>query len=361
MWVVYRDAVSGLEYLRSCRELRSDGLFFDLDGYRLHCFQEFREVAEDEDHPWHELAVHLDGRGVRSMDDALGQWRMAELLAAVPDACFRRRVWSGLASDDDREAAVAELLEVAGTDVVTLLDAALSAAGSEGGTSTAQAESRILTELESALELARFAWKREPVRGEEPGWMAELSATLGDPVTWATLVTWVLVRHLGEVGGRRDRGTKARERFAEWHLRSALVDFVMALGRSEDDARRAAVAVDLMIETVAWRSKAKGLEGMGPALSEIVSSTAGQRYLRVNSHADVLWFHREAFEELLRWMILAWVSDGIVEDSEGAPADIEAAAAVWDTLITAAKRSGFRVAEFIEILIAANELAAAED
>jgi glycosidase len=360
LWVVYRDAVSGLEYLRSCRELRSDGLFFDLDGYRLHCFQEFREVAEDEDRPWHELAVHLDGRGVRNMDDALGQWRMAELLEPFR-RLLSREIFERLASDDDREGAVAELLEVAGTDVVNLLDAALSAARSEAGTSTAQTESRILTELESVLGLARFAWKREPVRGEEHGWMAELSATLGDPVVWATLMTWVLVRHLGEVGGRRDRGTKARERFADWHLRSALVDFVMALGRSEDDGQRAADAVDLMIETVVWRSKTKGLEGIGPALAEMFSSSAGLRYLRVNRHAEVLWFHREAFEELLRWMMLAWVSDGIVEDSEGAPADIGAAAAVWETLIRAARASGYRAAEFVEILTAADKLAAAED
>ena len=175
------------------------------------------------------------------------------------------------------------------------------------------------------------------------------------------LVAWVLVRHLGEVGGRGDREEMARERFAEWHLRSALVDLVMALGRSEDDGQRAALAVDLMIETVGWRSKAKGLEGMGPALAELVGNENGQQYLRVNRHADVLWFHREAFEELLRWMILAWVSDGIVEDSEGAPANLAATAAVWETLVAAAEGSGFRVAGFIEILIAADDLTAAEN
>jgi hypothetical protein len=60
-------------------------------------------------------------------------------------------------------------------------------------------------------------------------------------------------------------------------------------------------------------------------------------------------------------MILAWVADGIVEDSTGAAADIEAAAAVWDALMTAANESGFRVTGLIEILNAANELAAADD
>ena len=356
LWVVYRDSVSGLEYLRSCRELRSGGLFFDLDGYRLHCFQEFRETVEDEDHPWHELAAHLDGQGVRSVDDALGQWHMRELLKP-----FRRmlspEIAKRLASDDDREEAVVDLLELARTEVEALLEAALSAARCEGERSVAQIESRILTEIEAVLELARHVRKPEKGRGEEESWEVGLAEALGDPVAWMILVAWVLVRHLGEVGGRDDRQEMTRERFTEWYLGSALVDLVIALDRSEDDGRRAALAVDLMNQTVSWRSKVKGLEGIGPALTEIVGDEKGQEFLRVNSHADVLWFQREAFEELLRWMLLGWVSDGIVEDSEDAPATIAATAAVWEALVLAAEASGFRVADLLEVLTAADDLA----
>jgi glycosidase len=360
LWVVYRDAVSGLEHLKSCRELRSDGFFFDLDAYRLHCFQEFRETVEDEDHPWGELAVHLDGRGVHSIDDALGQWRMRGLLEPFR-SLLSPEILRRLASNDDRELAVAELLEVASTEVAALLDAALSVTGSKGGKNTAQIESRILTELEAVLELAQHTRNPEKGRSKKESWAVELEGALGDPVAWVTLVSWVLVRRLGEVGDRGDRQEMARERFAEWHLRSALVDLVMALGRSEKDGRRTALAVDLMIETVAWRSKTRGLEGLGPALTEMVGNENGQLYLRVNRHADILWFDREAFEELLRWMLLAWVSDGIVEDSESASANLAATAAVWETLVAAAEGSGFQLAGFIKILIAADDLTASEE
>jgi hypothetical protein len=103
------------------------------------------------------------------------------------------------------------------------------------------------------------------------------------------------------------------------------------------------------------------MKGMGLALAEMAGDEKVQRYLRVNRHADVLWFQREAFEELLRWMILAWVSDGIVEDSESAPANIAATVPVWEALVSAAQGSGFRVAGFIEILIAADDLTASKD
>ncbi|MEJ2190383.1 MAG: alpha-amylase, partial [Acidobacteriota bacterium] len=58
-WLAFRDAVSGLEYLRSCAELRSEGLFVELGAYNLHVFVDFRELREDEHRPLKQLAAHL--------------------------------------------------------------------------------------------------------------------------------------------------------------------------------------------------------------------------------------------------------------------------------------------------------------
>jgi hypothetical protein len=74
-----------------------------------------------------------------------------------------------------------------------------------------------------------------------------------------------------------------------------------------------------------------------------------------------LWFHREAFEELLLWVMLAWISEDVVEDSEGAPANIAATGAIWRTLVGAAQDSGFRLIDFLETLRVANDLATSDD
>ena len=46
MFVTFRDARTGLAYLRSCRDLRERGLWLALDAYQGHVFWEFREVAD---------------------------------------------------------------------------------------------------------------------------------------------------------------------------------------------------------------------------------------------------------------------------------------------------------------------------
>jgi hypothetical protein len=296
---------------------------------------------------------------VRSIDEALGQWRMKHILK--PFRCMLSpEIFQRLVSDEHREDAVVEFLEVARSEVAALLDGVLLATEGEAGKGSPRIEGRILTELEAVLELLEHIRKTRKDRREGKGWEFDLEGALGDPVSWMTLVAWVLVRHLGEVGVGCDRHEIARVRMTEWFMDSAFVDLVHDLDRSEADARRAALAVDLMIETVEWRSKIRGLEGIGSALSEIVGDEKGQEYLRVNTYADVLWFQREAFEELLRWMILAWVSDGIVKESEGALENLIAADAVWRTLVTAAERSRFSVAGFTEILNVANDVTASK-
>ena len=217
-------------------------------------------------------------------------------------------------------------------------------------------EGRVLNEMETVCELAKHAASLDPEHGDGGGWLEELAASLDDPATWATLVSWVAARHLGEVGGLEGQVARAIDRFRAWHLRSAVIDHVMALGRSEEQGRRTADAVELLIETVGWRDEVSGLEGIGLALERVLSDGRGRRYLRTNEHADVVWFNREAFDELLRWMILVWILDGLVEESEDAPDLFVSAAAVWETLTSAAENSGYRSAQFLEVLGVANQL-----
>ena len=71
MFVTFRDSRTGLEYVRSCREIREKGLELSLDAYRSHVFWEFREVRDGVSGQWARLAARLGGDGVPSLDDAL--------------------------------------------------------------------------------------------------------------------------------------------------------------------------------------------------------------------------------------------------------------------------------------------------
>ncbi len=168
-YLIMRDAVTGLEYLKACRQLREDGLRLDLGAYELHCFVALREVVSDEGHPWAELATELDGSGVRSLDEALGVRVMAPVLDPIR-RLLETSTLRDLAAPVTSVDAIARLRESAAEEVDAVVAAAAERAGFQG--SLTAVEAAMLTDLEALLALA-------PLVGEEaPG------------VGWLTIRPW---------------------------------------------------------------------------------------------------------------------------------------------------------------------------
>ncbi len=71
LFVVFRDAVTHLEYVRDCRELIELGFYLELGAFKYHVFWEFRIVVSSEESPYRALAADLAGSGVPSIDEAL--------------------------------------------------------------------------------------------------------------------------------------------------------------------------------------------------------------------------------------------------------------------------------------------------
>ena len=63
-FAVFKDYVTGLEYIRSCRELTDKGLYVELGGYQCHVFLDWRFVNSSE---WGMVNSALNGRGVPSV------------------------------------------------------------------------------------------------------------------------------------------------------------------------------------------------------------------------------------------------------------------------------------------------------
>ena len=67
-YVIFKDYVTHLEYIRSCEELWKKGLYVELHAYQHHVFMDWRFV---DDERWLDIYVALNGAGVESMQ---GKW-----------------------------------------------------------------------------------------------------------------------------------------------------------------------------------------------------------------------------------------------------------------------------------------------
>ena len=100
-FVAFREARSGLEFVRAGRELVERGFRVELDAYRCLVFGSVREVRDRPDEPWAELASKLGHGGVPSLDEALADLRLGPVHEAVaalvtprldPSEIARRRI-----------------------------------------------------------------------------------------------------------------------------------------------------------------------------------------------------------------------------------------------------------------------------
>ena len=69
-YVIFKDSITELEYIRSSKEIWEKGLYVELKAYKYHAFLDFREV-KDEEQLYMLIYKKLRGRGVRSIKDEL--------------------------------------------------------------------------------------------------------------------------------------------------------------------------------------------------------------------------------------------------------------------------------------------------
>jgi glycosidase len=348
-WLVLPDAASGLEYLRSCEELRTEGLRLDLGAYRLHCFVGLREVVEDAEHPWSALAAELAGGGVPSIDEALELRQLAPVVDPLR-RLLSPRVLEGLASPAHRVAAVSELGELAVAEVASVVAAAVAHLRLD--VSTVPHQLAMLNDLEAVFALAGLVDRISaglPFDGDPE--LRALADALREPQQWAALLSWVVTRRLGRLEGDDTLGERARRRFRGWQLGALLDDALGALQLPEGTGRSTATAVELMLAAERWLLPCADSHDAPRALLEaLFADPVGRRFLGVNLHEGVRWFNREAYLELISGLLVAGSVRAVTETPDKAIESVTARCRVFEELEEAAIAAGYQVDDLLDAM-----------
>ena len=321
-FAIFRDHTSDLEYIRSTQEVFDRGLYVELGAYQYHVFLDFREVREDERHPYRQLADYLSGRGVPSIVDALREVFLQPVHSSfrelVNARMFHQLMDAGATQPDvprDQVSGQFSSLMCEAEQKVTRLLHEIRLF-TEGNGDEAAIARGIRRKLEATLDLAdrgshvHFEGERshslvsDSQRREQA--MAHLRAGLHqDRVVWGTLLGWLFTHALGEVVGEAGAEQISRSWIDEWRLGTIIIETLQELGFDEDAAWHAVATIKVLISHQRWfEIQALGRRRPLRVLESWLRDDEVQRFLQANRYGGVLWFNQERFEQLLWWMLL---------------------------------------------------------
>jgi glycosidase len=321
---VFRDHISGLEYIRNGRELVQNGLYVELDAYKCQVFLDWREVQDNEWHQYAHLADYLGGRGVPSIEEALREVFLQPVhypFKELVNAGTFRRLMDNRANELDQPLDADLLVEVR-EKTLRLLREMKAFTGGDGDVAPIAQE--IQYKLEASLQLPMLDRRFPLARSRKYKAAAETlrSHLDDDDAAWGTLLAWVFTHALGKVVSKEDFAAQGRSWMDEWLLGKLVAGALQDLGLGEGAAWWAVSTVKILISHQGWHeADAPASDRVSQILISWLKDGEVQRFLRVNRYGGVLWFNHETFEELRKWM-LTMAAVEISADPERAPESV---------------------------------------
>jgi len=340
-FVIFRDYIEKLEYIRSVQDIREHGLFFALDAYKHHVFMDFRLVSG---HEYEELNAHLNGRGVSNLDLARREIVLGPVLQPLGQVINPTNLNNliELAQDSENPASLESLLRV-NLDLMRQASYAMQRQGLASGGDIEAAGKQIEKCLRQILDLENLD-KKLGLSGKKIA--PKLSKALQeiDPRAKFVLLIWNFLSNLAGPANEPENTQTAR-RFVDEEPTSRLVtETLKGLGFGDYEAYKACQAIKWMLINTNWLTE----KDLTPSelLEQWLQDEQFKEYLELNEYNQVFWFNKEKFETMLWYMhiaaILRYASDPSISSVEQVEAILRAEP-IFDALQKAFAQSEFRL------------------
>lgn len=321
-FTIFRDQLSGLEYIRPNRELWEQGLYIELEAYKCHVFLDFRQ-ARDSEGQYAQLAAQLGGKGVPSIEAA----RRELVLQPI------HRAFSELVNAGQLQWLIDHRLKGADPEEITRLEPILDEV--EGKLRLLLIEIKRFTHtpgdeeaLAAEIRQDMFNLLKLPELLQQNEGNTKLHACLrtmhkagasnfkadpigaSDPRFWGIALVWLLTDKLGKVSlepnAIEEYTPTSRQWLEEWGLDQIVHSAIVSLGINEVLTWRVVSLIKLLHSHHCWNvglPQQKTRQAAAEVLQEWLSDAEIQQFIGVNQSQGRLWFHKESFEEWLYWML----------------------------------------------------------
>ena len=290
-YCIFQDVIAGLEYIRQTKSLKKNGLYVELGAFKYDVFLNFREVQSSQEKPYGELCKVLDGRGVKTIEGELLDFKLRDLHAAFYEAMNAgslRYLFEGVDNG--------KLKPLHEKTFVEKLDKLMTAVSNY---------EQLKKNFDAIIakksnEFRSLVFLRELM--SEPA-AKKLSPTfLLSPEdfglsSWRILFLWLFLDGAKELLIREN---KTIHPFHDWRLIPKVVTCFSELGLDDKSSIYESKIVMEILENIGD----EGSGNMKETLIEAMKKKSTRDLLGVNVYDGVSWFNKERFEDFLHYFTL---------------------------------------------------------
>lgn len=353
-FVLFRDQTSNLEFIRSSQEIINQGLYLRLNAYQFFVFLDFREVQDDEYRSYQTLCDYLGGKGVPNIREAMRELLLAPIMRPYAEISnpgyFNYLLDNRL--EDAKGTVTTQLLDEAQDKLSALMEGIgqLHAAG--------QRKQEILAGLRYQLEtLLSLPIIQESAGVFQQGLAKSAIVYLQNGLVdrddrWIILLAATFIHDLGKLSGEDDYERQTVSWYDEWLLAQRVSETAQQLGVDQAETLRLPITLRLILSLQRWYEEVGNLPARR-ILENWLADPDLQRYIGVNRYKDVLWYHKEAFEDFIWWTVAVSLLQATTKPGWSAAHLVERLLASYEIascILEASEKSGYRVAGLLDAL-----------
>ena len=193
-----------------------------------------------------------------------------------------------------------------------------------------------------------------------------------DPSIWGGMLGWLFVHSLGKVVGETGFEQRSRSWIDEWLLGRIVAGVLHDLGLDEAAAWRAVAVINILTTHQRWfdfgdlpgstgrartgsraEVQAPRRERAYQVLESLLRDGEVQGFLQINRYQGILWFNKEAFDQLLWWLLLLAMVEISADPQRAASEVAEEIVACYDIVRKwqrAEKKSGYQVERLLALV-----------
>jgi glycosidase len=349
-YLIYRDRVTGLEFIRPVNEVMDRGFYVELSAYEHHVFHNFKQVQENQYNSYRHLCEYLNGRGVPSIEEAQKELLLQPVLTPfrqISNPGYFNYLLSSL-SKDVKTTVHPSVIEESELKFANLLD------GISYKTGSSKERQNLLNDFgnkfEMILSLPFSSQQLPPGKGKLKRAFQFILDLFTKEQRWLALFGWLFTHSLGRLVTETDTENQSLSWLDEWQLSKVMSQTLTEIGFEEHQSKLTLSTIRMLISEQNW-FESLGQKPIRIILNTWFSRAEVQQFLGFNRYNDVLWFSKERFEEFSRWIVCLAYLEAEVSKNPNAASTIERVLNAYEIanhLLKAAAKSGYQVAKFMD-------------